>query len=165
LVSLLSSASVMNGSIGRGTQSIWSLLEKLRAPKHLLQGGGEEHAEQEGEVEGDGGGDAGEGREKWDRSDDEDSSVMVHSPLIPGADSKVLLADSDMVPVLEEVETDPHSDNPQSGPSQLGGEPLPKKPSQGLWTQLKTWRVKTHRVWTPSPTNISLQATWWGFRM
>lgn len=82
LASFLSSASVMNGSISKGRQSVWSILERVRSPttpansplhpKNPAANGGNE----------DGGGDG-------DDDGDDDSSVMMYAPLEPDDRSEV----------------------------------------------------------------------------
>ncbi|KAJ6520237.1 hypothetical protein C8R45DRAFT_1086119 [Mycena sanguinolenta] len=153
LMKLLSSESVMNGSLGR--QSVWSMLERLK-PQHTTISETDK---------------GGEGKD-----DKEDHGVMMYAPLEPTADSQVELADSETVleyfdepsepaktPHTTEGQTAPQTRPPPSGPS-----PQPEGRKSGGVTPSKSQRKpkeKEHIHWVPSKTNISLQATWWGYRL
>lgn len=69
--------------------------------------------------------------------------IMVYGPLLPDSNSDVELADSEEV--LEYVDD--------------ADQQIAKK-AEG-----QTARTKVHREWRPSTSKISLQATWWGFRL
>lgn len=90
MTALLSSAAVMNGSISKSRQSVWSALDRLRPNKK-----GKGKAPQSGieEVEG----------------DDDNDSVMMYAPLEPDANSEIELADSEMMSVDEDGERIPES--------------------------------------------------------
>ncbi|KAH7925522.1 hypothetical protein BV22DRAFT_1033891 [Leucogyrophana mollusca] len=162
LVAFLTSSAIMNGSIERGRQSVWSVLDRLRRPQ-------EEGKEAGGNVGVD--------------PDDDDSSVMMYAPLEPTEGSEVEIALSEIVSVNgdgEEVRT------PQRFPLQLDGPAIisegdPRWKGKQKADEAGSSRVddgagepspqeahtgpKPHRVWLPSLTNISVQATWWGFRI
>ena len=74
LIAYLSSSSIMNGSISNGTQSVWSVLDKLRATR-----GSWKEATIDPKT-----GDEGE---QASDEDFDDKSVMVYSPLQPNASS------------------------------------------------------------------------------
>ena len=74
LIAYLSSSSIMNGSISKGTQSVWSVLDKLRATR-----GSWKEATIDPKT-----GDEGE---QASDEDFDDKNVMVYSPLQPNASS------------------------------------------------------------------------------
>ncbi|KAJ7492224.1 hypothetical protein FB451DRAFT_1122931 [Mycena latifolia] len=150
---LLSSESVMNGSISLGRQSVWSMLERLKH-RSAVDGGKKK--------EGDGKGD-----------EREDEGVMMYAPLQPDADSQVELADSETV--LEYFDEPAEPDKPDADAPVTDTKPPPSpqpevppgkktdgvKPSKSR----RKRKVKEHIHWVPSPTKISLQAMWWGYRL
>jgi hypothetical protein len=142
-VGLLSSASVMNGSISKGRQSVWAALDRLRPS----------------------------GKPRTDDQNTEEGrpeSVMIYGPLIPEAGSQVELADSQTV----EVDEDGARVAPLEPPSATSAEPSQEDKvkkgklswpwSKGTSQEKKPREVK---VWIPSASQISLQATWWGYRI
>ncbi|KAH7916553.1 hypothetical protein BJ138DRAFT_995351 [Hygrophoropsis aurantiaca] len=159
LIAFLSSSAIMNGSIERGRQSVWSVLDRLRAPQNKSTSD-EKAAENHAEL----------------NSDDEDSSVMMYAPLQPTEGSEVEIALSEIVSINgdgEEVRTPQRFPIPLDGPVIIAeGDPRwkgkereePNIPPPEPRDQNPPG-PKPHRVWVPSLTNISVQATWWGFRM
>lgn len=157
LISFLSSASIMNGSISKGRQSVWSVLDRLRSAASRNSAG--EHSEQrtqEGEV------------------DDDDSSIMMYAPLEHDADSEVEIARSEICSIDEEGEIiaeRPGEDmnHPEVSRQGKGKEQEEHKPfSEGKGQDKRigeTKKVKEIRVWLPSTTKISIQAMWWGYRL
>ncbi|KAJ7103169.1 hypothetical protein B0H15DRAFT_1016983 [Mycena belliarum] len=148
LMKWLSSENVMSGSIALGRQSVWSMLDRLNHQSAA-------HSSTKKE-------DDGKGDER------EDEGVMMYAPLQPDADSQLELADSEVVlEYLDEpVEADkpdaadtkpPLSSSPQPEPLATGG----VKPSLSR----RKRKAKEHIHWVPSPTKISLQAMWWGYRL
>jgi len=91
----------------------------------------------------------GEGKEAPEAGE----GIMVYAPLQPARESEVELADSDMV--LEYMDDPLHSqaENSDKGPGDKTPEP----------TEAPT--AKAHREWHPSPTKLSLQVAWWGYRL
>lgn len=71
------------------------------------------------------------------------SDVMLCSPLLPDDRSEVEVAHSEII----EVPLEPPSSELQTSPI-----PTPLPPKEKV-------------IWVPSRTNISLQATWWGYRI
>lgn len=138
--------------------------------------------------------------------DDDESSMMLCSPLIPQRDDLVELAETEYVPVdqygrpvvqnyrspLYQQHTfsdlGPHElmDPDENEDEQVEGEAVaetavvevaaveePPQPTGFQWPWSKTpekpvqkkKKPKEKRVWVPSATKISLQTTWWGYRM
>ncbi|KAJ7755043.1 hypothetical protein DFH07DRAFT_959609 [Mycena maculata] len=150
LMRLLSSESVMNGSISLGRQSVWSMLEQL---KHRSSISGAKNKD---------------GDHKGDEREDE--GVMMYGPLEPTPDSELELADSEMVleyfdeppePTKAEV---PAADT-KPPPSPQPGAHAGKKPGSVQPSKSRKRKAKEHIHWVPSPTKISLQAMWWGYRL
>jgi hypothetical protein len=80
-----------------------------------------------------------------------DNSVMIYAPLFPDDNSKVELAKYRLVKVpLDELDGESLNAAAWWPPSEWGK---------------KTPPTKTIRVWIPSTTQISVQFSWWGFRM
>jgi hypothetical protein len=74
----------------------------------------------------------------------ETSNQMVCGPLLPTSSSQIDLADS----VTPPPETDNMSKSPKEDSKEIGETKQPKP-----------------RTWQPSSSNISIQATWWGYRL
>ncbi|KAJ7687405.1 hypothetical protein B0H17DRAFT_1070100 [Mycena rosella] len=150
LMKLLCSESVMNGSRALGRQSVWSMLERLK------------HGS--GATGGPTIGDEGHGDER------EDEGVMMYAPLEPDAESQVELADSETVLEYLDEPAEPDKLDP-STPAPLDTKPAPSPPSAGKRTGVKPSKSRRKRTvqertrWVPSPTQISLQAMWWGYRL
>ncbi|KAJ6601416.1 hypothetical protein DFH09DRAFT_1355570 [Mycena vulgaris] len=150
LIKLLSSESVMNGSISLGRQSVWSMLERLKHRPDTI-----------------------EGKKKEDESKDderEDEGVMMYAPLQPDADSQLELADSEMVlEYLDEpAKPDKLDSDAPAADTKVPPSPQPDgmkadgvKPSKSR----RKRNAKEHIHWVPSTTKISLQALWWGYRL
>lgn len=93
-LAFLGNSNIMSGSLDKGRQSVFTILDHLRRPSpHRTEASagatpsstlGEEHD-----------GDDGEG----------DGSVMLYSPLVPSEDSEVELAASDIMSVFDDGET------------------------------------------------------------
>jgi hypothetical protein len=157
LISLLSSATIMNGSLSKGRQSVWSVLDRLRSS---ATSAGERSSETSGQhVE--------------EEDDDDNSSVMMYAPLQPDANSEVEVARSEICSIDEEGEVvsersgeimnKPHTiqnGEGQPGQSQSNGEGKGKNRGEE-----RNRNVKEVRVWIPSTEKVSLQATWWGYRL
>jgi hypothetical protein len=168
LLKFLSNASIMNGSISKGRQSVWSALEKLQSTWHLTNETMEEQNGVDDESECDG---------------NIDLTLMMYAPLVPDANSEVEIAHShtDIVSAsgLEGVEAKieeatsqllkwpwPFSGwkgkSKQDPPANNGGKaPVPPKanPPEG------GKKLKEIRVWEPSATKVSVQLMWWGYRL
>ncbi|KAF8204290.1 hypothetical protein K438DRAFT_1964647 [Mycena galopus ATCC 62051] len=156
LMKLLSSENVMNGSLAAGRQSVWTMLERLKHGHAALVGN-----------------DKGDESKKDER---EDHGVMMYGPLEPTADSQVEIADSELVLEYfdEPSEADKLApvDRPASAdePAKPPPSPQPEGRKSGGVTPSKSRsnlkRKEKERVhWMPSPTKISLQAMWWGYRL
>lgn len=173
LLKFLSSAAIMNGSISKGRQSVWSALERLQGPSPPS------------DVERDGG--------QHEDDDDDDQSIMMYAPLVPTAKSKVEIAHSHtaFVPVEEVSQpVEEFSKNEMEilkwpwpfggwGGKQKEGSPVSggggsKVPPDGTSSdgnrkapvgKPKKPKVRKVTVWEPSTTNLSFQAMWWGYRL
>ncbi|KAJ6486233.1 hypothetical protein C8R47DRAFT_1216837 [Mycena vitilis] len=147
LMKMLSSESVMGGSLSR--ESVWSMLERL---KRSVPGVSGETPKKDGEEDG-----------EEDGGDREDSGVMMYAPLQPNANSKAELADSETV--LEYVDEPSEGDkSAPATPGQDGKPPLKSKKSDASKSGKKR-KVQERVHWVPSPTQISVQAWWWGYRL
>ena len=182
LKAFLNSATIMNGSSNKGMPSIWSILESLGAPTHdgndQTGDGNPKHQPGEGDNEGD---------QDQDIYSDS-SSVMMYSPLLPTKEDLVELAELVVLETEQEAEVvtgasgwmtmwpfsamnppkqqqqllvmAPDSPHPP-GSSNVGGKKSPDSLASG-------GKVKTQsrpRGWVPSPTKLSVQAFWWGYRL
>lgn len=160
LISLLSSPTMMNGSLSRGRQSVWALLDNLRI-KSLMSSGNASSAEgSDGSVDG------------LDVTMEDDDSVMFYAPLIPNAASTVELARSEIVSVDEngtivDVILDdaplPGVVPPKTGFGKIW--PFSSGTSTPTPTTPKPKVLTEKRVWVPSTTQLSLQVMWWGYRL
>ncbi|KAJ7508681.1 hypothetical protein B0H11DRAFT_1685553, partial [Mycena galericulata] len=135
LMKLLSSESVMNGSSSTGRQSVWSMLEQLKH-RHTHTGAASGSKYVEG---------VGDERE--------DEGVMMYAPLEPTPDSQLELADSESVLEYFDEPTEPETTEPAEAPAEETKPHIPQPEASG----------RIH--WVPSPTRISLQAMWWGYRL
>lgn len=145
---LLSSASAMNQD-SRSRGSVWNVLDRL-TPGRPKKGGNDE------------------------------GSVMFSAPLFITENSKVEVAHSEMRAV-EEHESDSEDGKPQSSKfanlvNRMGMDGMfgKKKTEEAKVEETEVVEVKAEpakpkvkevRVWRPSPENISLQCSWWGYRM
>ncbi|KAJ7597302.1 hypothetical protein C8J56DRAFT_919713 [Mycena floridula] len=91
-------------------------------------------------------------KEKDEEVLDANEGIMVYAPLQPDSSSEVELADSELVLEYMNDPVDSPSDNPDH--SSTGTAPPTVTP-----TKIQ------HREWRPSPTKISLQVAWWGYRL
>jgi hypothetical protein len=82
---LLESAESMNGTISQSRQSVWNALDRLRAPKESQK---PDHSDKESKYD--------DGSDSDSESDDE-SGVMLYAPLVPNNDSKLELAEREIV--------------------------------------------------------------------
>lgn len=184
LLSLLQSATYMNGGREHKKKSIWDVLEQVGIPPHAFP---EDEDTNDGE-----GGDNGEETPKEPASDPnspdiflDNSSIMMYSPLIPGLDDLVELAE--LVPVgvdqefLDEPKpstwasvwplsiigkSKPSSPNPVfSLPSYISGDVVYSPAITTIDELGRKVRVKTVRAWVPSTAKLSFQAMWWGYRL
>ncbi|KDQ63147.1 hypothetical protein JAAARDRAFT_188754 [Jaapia argillacea MUCL 33604] len=158
LIKLLSSAAVMNGTISKGRQSVWSMLDKMKSP--FVHPPSSEEGQKEG---------TGHGKHEEEEEDDDDSSVMLYGPLLPMADSEVELARSEII--------SPEQGHQPAGEEGGPGAPVEQQPKHGRigwphwpWSGKGKGKEGEHKskpkkVWVPSPTQISLQVMWWGFRI
>jgi hypothetical protein len=225
---LLESAEVMNGTITQGRKSVWDTLERIRAPKSSTKSGSSAAEKGKGKAEAPG--------EDSDSDDDDDSSVMLYAPLIPNNDSKLELAEREIVrtdaegrivsivrdepahamqeagdksadseedaqlerssswwpfkkqstaksstqPVAPTQTTSAETTTTEAPPKETLTKGLKRQISQkvplaaaedmveGLKrkvTQKVTQTMHERAIWVPSPTQISFQANWWGYRM
>ena len=94
--------------------------------------------------------------------EEDDASVMMYAPLEPTNDSKLEIAESETVleyvddPLSPTSTSTPESDNRIDGSKDAST-------TQTLPTSAQKSREK-HK-WVPSTTNLSLLATWWGYRI
>ena len=171
LKTLLTSFPIMNGSIERGRESVWSVLDRLRSPRSKGNMDSEPN----------------EVLHPGAEYEDDNGSVMMYGPLEPTEDSEIEIARSEIVSL--------NGDGEEIRTPQLSFVPLPSESIEQVLSQsdsrrkgkqredpeqiASTSRVPTeattsgtsseppveYRVWLPSLTKISIQAMWWGFRM
>ncbi|KAH7888684.1 hypothetical protein F5I97DRAFT_1803503 [Phlebopus sp. FC_14] len=175
LLAFLSSSNIMNGSIERGRQSVWSALDRLRPPygKKPDDTPSLEHEHTEDAV--------------LDCIDD-NNSVMMYGPLEPDDASEVEIACSEIVSVNgdgEEIRTPQprfvplpsesieqvlmRDSDPSIGEMEIGQPEMSPSAGEHAKPSAETSEarspVKEYRVWLPSLTKISVQTMWWGFRI
>ena len=153
LIRMLGSEEIMNGQSTNDTKSnpkekntpqqtsnIWNILASLKS--NIAMKGSETPSQSAVE--------------------EDDESVMMYAPLEPTNDSKLELAESETVleyvddPLSPASTSTPESDNKIEGSKDAST-------SQTLPTPARKSREK-HK-WVPSTTNLSLLATWWGYRI
>jgi len=174
LKTFLTSFTVMNGSVERGRESVWSVLDRLRPPfiKRDVVSEMNEASRPGAEYE------------------DDNGSVMMYGPLEPTEDSEIEIARSEIVSLngdgeeirtpqlsfvplpsesIEQVFARSESSDRRKGkqravPEQSASSSRvePQDTIAGISTEQAT---REYRVWLPSLTKISIQAMWWGFRM
>jgi hypothetical protein len=166
--SLLSSASVMNGSISKGRESVWAALERLRYSPHP-------HPKEEPrEIGEDIYTNTSHGHEARVADDDVDmASVMICCPLQPTEDTEVEIARSEVVSI--DFGDISHEAGPSFQPHEQGAGvivwPFGKQKGKGAIPLAEKAlpppppTIKEVRVWYPSRTKVSFQAFWWGYRM
>ncbi|KAL7285673.1 hypothetical protein ACG7TL_000778 [Trametes sanguinea] len=168
LISLLSSPAMMNGSLSRGRESVWALLDNLRL-KSIVSPSSPPGT--------DSGSQASASEVSAEAAVEDDDSIMFYGPLIPDATSEVELARSEIVSVDENgtivdvlLDDAPLPDAPQAKarfggiwPFSGGAPSKSASPSTPATTEPKVLVEK--RVWVPSTTKLSLQVMWWGFRL
>lgn len=161
LISLLSSATIMNGSTEGDRISVWSILDSLGPPHH---------APAEGETEPtDGQPSEGSGDDGSSHVSD-DSSIMMYSPLIPLKDSVVEFAETQYVSIPSALAAGAQDTvqvlswwpkvwpfNRWGGSAEPTQPPAQETPAKPPPTQVK--------VWVPSKTKLSFQVMWWGYRV
>ncbi|KAJ3558549.1 hypothetical protein NM688_g862 [Phlebia brevispora] len=139
MVSYLSSPAVMNGSPSKGSQSVWSALDRLRA---VFPGQSKNFRPSE----------SLDNDHREDMQEDDESGVMVYAPLIPTDDSEVELAQSEVV-AEPEAASDIQS---AAGQTQSGAPPT---------SRVHFHPVRSKKIWVPSRDKISVQVMWWGYRI
>ena len=159
LLSLLVTPTFMNGSLQKGTKSVWAALDNL----HVLaaQSAGATPADSDTIV-------------------DDTDGIMLYGPLVPDADSTAELARSQVVAVDQNgTVVAVISDSavpPPAPPAEL------QKPGQDAAPATEGWswrwpfyradgaaasapQTVKKRVWVPSTAQLSLQVMWWGYRL
>lgn len=173
LMAFLTSFTVMNGSIDRGRESVWSVLDRLRSPLSKRDGTAQPNAEE---------------LHTGAEYEDDNGSVMMYGPLEPTEDSEIEIARSEIVSLngdgeeirtpqltfvplpsesIEQVLAQSESSDRSKGKQRAGPEQFASSSrvhSEDMTAVGATEQVE-YRVWLPSPTKISIQAMWWGFRI
>ncbi|KAI0735375.1 hypothetical protein C8Q76DRAFT_765833 [Earliella scabrosa] len=147
----------MNGSLSRGRQSVWAMLDNLRL-KSLQSNASAGIAPDE---------------KRTEAVLEDNDSIMFYIPLVPDEASAVELARSEIVSVDENgavVEVLMENAPP----------PMPPMSATDMHTEAWKWhwpwkrptpspppKPKTveKRVWVPSTEKLSLQVMWWGYRL
>ena len=154
LLSMLATPSCMNGCQSKGQLSVWSTLDNLRvlSLKSRLGKGGSGKGGSTGMV-------------------DDTDCIMFYGPLVPEDASTVKLGRSQVVSVDDNGKVlKVVSDSAVPPPLPAGGE---EKAEGWSWrwpfyhadTPASSGATITKRVWVPSTTELSLQVTWWGYRL
>ncbi|KZT02511.1 uncharacterized protein LAESUDRAFT_762855 [Laetiporus sulphureus 93-53] len=147
LMTYLSSPSVMNGSVEKGKQSVWALLDRFKANM------GKDTVPAEGQMP------------TSDAQTDDDASVMFYGPLEPDDSSFVEVARSEVsmdegeAVTIEEQQMEDASSRVHFG----GTLPFFRK-GKGKATGPGQKAVE-RKVWVPSKEKISLEIRWWGYRI
>jgi hypothetical protein len=92
---LLGNANIMSGSLDKGRQSVFAILDHLRRPSARAMEANADSAPSFASQ--------GEAEDSEEHSDD--SSIMLYCPLVPSEDSEVELAASDIMSVFDDGET------------------------------------------------------------
>ncbi|OAX42540.1 hypothetical protein K503DRAFT_779873 [Rhizopogon vinicolor AM-OR11-026] len=170
LKAFLTSFTIMNGSVERGRESVWSVLDRLRSPLSK----GDVISEQS------------EASRPGAEYEDDNGSVMMYGPLEPTEDSEIEIARSEIVSLngdgeeirtpqlsfvplpsesIEQVFAQGEISDRRRGKQRAVPEQSVVEP-QGMIAGGSTEQVtREYRVWFPSLTKISIQAMWWGFRI
>ncbi|OBZ68365.1 hypothetical protein A0H81_11641 [Grifola frondosa] len=168
LISLLSSPSIMNGSVAKGRQSVWSILDKLRLTGVVSS---KQPSTSKAEIE------RGGIQERMEEILEDDDSVMFYGPLIPTPQSEVELAQSEIISVNEEGElvSDAQEGKPLTDLGSLAEQRVLSDRLGSIWPfgkpkassdeQIHVKKIIEKRIWVPSDTQISLQVMWWGYRV
>lgn len=145
LVSFLSSPSIMNGEASQGRPSMWTLLDRLQTSGHTpsprVDANGDAHlATEEGSTV---------------SSDDDSSSFMLYAPLVPDDSSEVEVARSEIISLDENASITSYR------------EPKTRSILSRLWpfSSPDVAATDERKVWIPSPTKVSLEIRWWGYRV
>ena len=182
LISLLSSPAMMNGSLSRGRQSVWALLDNLRLKSLTSPASGSPSPSSGDDADAGAASPGSTSRTSLVSTVEDDDSVMFYGPLVPDASSQVELARSEIVSVDENgVVVDVLLDDAPLPDSTA----LPKVRFGGLWpfasrsgtaagaatpsapasAKPKPKVLVEKRLWVPSTTQLSLQVMWWGYRL
>lgn len=181
LISQLSSATIMNGSLSKGRESVWAILDRLGLSSRTGSGFSIKN------------GSSPKGKSKADpekvnvdsdlkkvaKGDAEvpgSEDVMLYAPLEPDDASVVEVARSEVVEMSDDEGTvvdGGDSDNEkESAPvrkaansKSIQKKDEPEAQPQQVKTKEAEKPKKEKVVWVPSTTKISVQVTWWGYRM
>ena len=155
LVSLLSSTTVMNGSIARGKESVFALLDRLKRPLARSASTAEAtDAKGKGKLKAT---DSDDAQEQASIEGSED--VMLYAPLEPRADSEVEIAESEILSMCGDAEEEEVMPPKPPEPTETVGDEKVKRDEKAEKKPIE--KV----IWVPSRTKISVQALWWGYRM
>ncbi|KAH7881186.1 uncharacterized protein C8R40DRAFT_23390 [Lentinula edodes] len=158
LARFLSSESIMNGEVGKGLEkgreSVWAMLDKLGAIA-----GATDPVDSKSSVD-KGKGRATEPSEPLMAAEGEEESIMICTPLQPTKDLEPEIAESEIEYVEDEQmlagdglqTTEPVVESDTSAASL---KPAPKPAP----------KTKSRRTFYPSSTKLSLEVTWWGYRL
>ena len=174
LFSLLSSPTIMNGSLSRGRESVWAMLDNLRL-KTLKTSADTDSSSNAGTAP------APASDAEAPSVLEDDDSVMFYGPLVPDAHSSVELARSEIVSVDEngtvvEVLLDdappPLARRASRPPSLTDGAVLQAEKFSWHWPFHRSRpapspqpKTVEKRLWVPSTDKLSLQVMWWGYRL
>ncbi|KAK7465306.1 hypothetical protein VKT23_005285 [Stygiomarasmius scandens] len=135
LAQFLSTEAIMNGSVGKGIEKG---RESVWAMLDKLRNGGK---------------DKGKGKATEQEPEPEPEGIMLCTPLQPERELDLEIAHSDIV--LEGTRDKTASASTQTD-AQTSTEPSESTSAP---------KPKATRVFYPSPTKISIQVTWWGYRL
>ena len=169
LMSLLSSASIMNGSLSKGKESVFAALDRLgiysgpsrsASGSNIAQDKSNPSQTQAG---------SSSTTPQNQITPDDSSDLMLYGPLIPDRNSKVEIARSEIVSLDEDENGPTEITNGSVTPGQDKGKGKVSTPSaegdEEAMNGVKKGKGKEKVVWVPSRTELSLQCTWWGYRM
>ncbi|KAJ4472463.1 hypothetical protein C8J55DRAFT_520145 [Lentinula edodes] len=158
LARFLSSESIMNGEVGKGLEkgreSVWAMLDKLGAIAGATDPVVSKSSVDKGKER------ATEPSEPLMAVEGEEESIMICTPLQPTKDLEPEIAESEIEYVEDEQmlagdvqqTTEPSAEFDTSAAS---SKPVPKLAP----------KTKSRRTFYPSSTKLSLEVTWWGYRL
>ncbi|KAI0662639.1 hypothetical protein C8Q70DRAFT_909236 [Cubamyces menziesii] len=176
----------MNGSLSRGRQSVWALLDNLRLKSLTSPASGSPSPSSGDDADAGAASPGSTSRTSLVSTVEDDDSVMFYGPLVPDASSQVELARSEIVSVDENgvvvdvlLDDAPLPDSTAlpkvrfgglwpftSRPGTAAGAATPSAPaSSPTQAKPKPKVLVEKRLWVPSTTQLSLQVMWWGYRL
>lgn len=158
LAQLLSSESIMNGEVGKGLEkgreSVWAMLDKLGA---IAGASGNSTTVNKGKER------ATDQNQTSEHPIHEEEGIMMYTPLQPTKDLEPEVADSELEYVEEEASVAGPSTDTETHPTKTAESA--SVPAAAVEDKPAPTGPKPKRVFYPSSTKLSLEVTWWGYRL